>query len=261
MAVEYTTTVTKYYQRIKKLQKDKVSFNSNDHEVTRENRDNLLNSLLPIIMNLARKKADENSNSVISFEDIIQAGMHGALIAIDKYIVKTENDGPQPAKLSTFAYPWIQKYISEYCKINYSSVSYNLSQTYDILENTNICSGNDLAPDGEGSELFDSLGHANLIDNNHDYEGNNMVIKASKELFEGLKLRQKQILFMSFGIGVASPMNNNNIAKTLRMKPSEVKEELDNGLNILRNKKMDMSIFYSLIENLKLLHTNPQWKL
>jgi RNA polymerase sigma factor (sigma-70 family) len=223
--------------------------NTSNFEPTEENREHLIKDLMPLVAKIAKSIAFKYKNKV-EIEDCQSAGLQGAIDATDRYI-KNSKIKKQPAKLSSFAYPYIVKYVNEYCWQNNSILSYGHTKWEDACNNTIVSSGNESAKSRNGNndgndEMFDYYNHENLqcaefsIEEKTDVEAK----KWSNQLFGNLSKFDKQVVFLSFGIGQfeSEPLEPQAVAKRLKCSKREVRDILAVSLEKMRNNIGDESI-------------------
>ena len=87
--------------------------NTDDFEPIPQNREHLLHTMVPMIYSIARRISGRFGDR-IELDDCISSGMIGAALATDRYIQKSKTER-QSAKLSSYAYSYIEKYINEHC--------------------------------------------------------------------------------------------------------------------------------------------------
>lgn len=209
--------------------------NTDDFVPIVENREHLLNTMVPMIYSIARKIAGR-FNSRIEVDDCINAGMIGAALATDRYIAKAKIE-KQPAKLSSYAYAYIEKYINEHCRSTNSLVSHGPTEWIDAGK-TFVNSGNDLVGDNDGkkTELFD-IAPTELLKDRLDVEYSERIEKAkiyATKLFNGLSKTERQIIMMKFGISTKAK-STREIAKQLNWRITTVEQKLNDVIARMRN--------------------------
>lgn len=211
--------------------------NTDSFEPTQENREHLLNTMLPMVYSIARQYSSRFGRR-IELDDCINAGIIGAAIATDKYIEKSKYE-KQPAKLSSYTYPFIKKYIKEFCEQNNSPLSHSSIEWIGVNKNTWTNSGNELVNDGsEGKrqELFD-LAPTERLKVRQDDEKQEKLVEARKyarKLFENLNEDQRNIVLLKFGI-TSTAMSIKEISKKLAIRQLKVKKTLQDALDLMRN--------------------------
>lgn len=200
-----------------------------------ENREHLIKTLLPMVVKLAKKTA-ERYNANINYDDCISAGNVGAVIATDIYIEKSRIS-EQPAKLSTYAFSYIQKYINEYCYSMITSLSHGPTKLKEASQATVLQGNQTCNVDGNNSEFFDFANEANLMTvDNHDAITEDIDI-VSKTLFSKLTLFDKEVIFLRFGIGSKNSAERQpkEIAKILRCTLQQVIDSLEKSIQNMKN--------------------------
>lgn len=227
-----------------------------------ENREHLIKTLLPMVISQAKKIANKY-NANITYEDCISAGNLGATIATDIYISKSTVE-QQPAKLSTYAFSYIVKYINEYCW----SVTTVLSHGPTKLKEANtfkIMQGNQshVGDGGIQSEFFDFANDDNLMTvESHDHITDD-IETVSKALFSKLTLFDKEVIFLRFGIGSehSAERQPRDIAKILKKPLSEVLTSLEKSIINMKNSIPPEEIF-NVIDTIKSsnINTSKEWQ-
>lgn len=209
--VIHTKGTNQIYKEIKELTKESGT-DTSIYKPTPENREKLIHSLTPMVLNIARDFCSKQGSRV-ELNDCISYGFIGAIEATDKYIKNAVN-GVNEAKLSTYAYSWIMKRIENYSKNIIPVVSVGIRSFQQYIEDTKVINGNDSINDSNGSaEMFEILSDENLIEeqNIEHIDKNNMFIK----LLEGLTHLERCIVLMKFGIGYESKMNFKDISDSI----------------------------------------------
>jgi RNA polymerase sigma factor (sigma-70 family) len=165
-----------------------------------ENREHLIKTLMPMVVSQAKHIA-KKYGSRIEYDDCINSGLQGAIIATDKYIEKSQIE-MQPAKLSTYAFSYICKYINEYCASVNTILSHGTTK-WTEASNSYVMSGNQTYQDeGKQVEFFDIANDKNLMSTQSAAkEEQEFAEHLSKELFSKISELDKEILFMTFGVG------------------------------------------------------------
>lgn len=188
-----------------------------------ENREHLINTMIPMIYSIARRISGQ-FGSRVELDDCINSGTIGATIATDRYIAKSAKE-KQEAKLSSYAYSYIEKYISEHCRSTNSIISHGTTQWIDAASH-HVNSGNDVYGDGDGKQVeFFDMAPSELLIDNQDTELAERMKQASKyvsKLFSQLDVEEKQILMMRFGIQSSNEMSFKDIAKKTNCRTSTV---------------------------------------
>lgn len=186
------------------------STNTSKFLASEENREHLVKSVMPMVIKIAKERAGM-SNHKIEFDDALQAGYLGTLIAVDKYIA---NAGNNTAKFSTYAHSYILKYVREYCMGNSTILSANLSTHYSAMK-VIVKSGDEkVAHDSSNSAtLFDSLQGCSTMD--FSAMDKARINVEYEKLFADLTTEERDILLMSYGVGVKEKMSSAEIAKAM----------------------------------------------
>lgn len=239
MSVIYNQNTNSFVKELNRIQRKKHSngtrlYNgdTSKFEPIEENREHFINTLMPMVMKLAKFHASKYNNK-IEYEDCISAGLYGATIATDVYI-KRSKEKVQDAKLSTFAHFYITKYIKEYCRNNMTILSSGPTKVREATE-CFLYEGNDTSTDSENGtlEFFETSGEVNLM--HEDTENKEKTIHdLVSSIVKTLSSQQRQVIELSFGIGGEQPLNERKIAKTLKLHTNEVKTIITDTLNMLK---------------------------
>lgn len=171
---------------------------------SRANRDKLIISCLPMVVNMA-KRFIGRAKSGVYMDDLIQAGNLGLVIAADKYVKTPVPVGKKEAKFSTIAYMWIFKYIREEAFRQSTPFGGDSVRYAEAAMNTTNTLAQKFNKDGEDfdNDTWDDASMNKLL----DIKEFNIVsdeVKAfrdsSKKLFSVLSKEEKRILFMAYGI-------------------------------------------------------------
>lgn len=199
-----------------------------------ENREHLINTLLPMVMKLSKDRCTTYFSSRIEFDDCLSAGMQGAIIATDLYIEKSKVT-EQPAKLSTYAYSYIIKYINEYIYSNTTSLSHGVTKGREAMSKQ-VLSGNktnESADFGSG-EYFDTSNEPELQSMILQIDEKNITENLSKQMFSTLTYHEKTSLFMFFGISYERKYDINEIAKALNSTAYNIQSSIQLAFDKIR---------------------------
>lgn len=253
MSTQFSTSSKLFFQELTNQSKLKKSTptgkrvklyegNTANFEPTIENREHLIKDLMPLVAKISKSIWIKYKNSV-ELDDCISAGLQGVIDATDRYI-KNSLVKPQAAKLSSYAYPYIVKYVNEYCWQNNSILSYGHTKWEDASNSTKVNSGNETAGQMNGNndgneEFFDYYKHDNLQCAGFAIEEKDETPakKWSNKLFGCISDFDKQIVFMSFGIGSVEGacLEPQDIAKKMKCSKREVRDILENSLSKMRD--------------------------
>lgn len=232
------------------------SDNTDDFEPIAANRQHLLNTLVPMIYSIARKIAGRFGDR-IEIDDCINSGMIGAALATDRYIHKSLSE-KQPAKLSSYAYSYIEKYINEHCREVNSLLSHGTTE-WITANKSYVKSGNELVGDSDGkkTEFFD-IAPSDALKTRVDEEYQERVEQAkiyATKLFSPLTKEERQIVLMHFGISMM-PKSTKQIAKKLDWRIVSVERKLKEILTKMRNAFEDESEISEVISTLSSVNIN-----
>lgn len=254
MAILHTHATNQVYREIRNITKGHLDSQNRliyktEYEPTEVNRDKLITKTLPMVLSMARQSAN-SYNTKIELNDCISAGMIGLIEGVDLYILRAKTR-EHSAKLSSYVHPWIQKRIREYCHGNLTILTTSARHLKNTLEKTMMLSGNETHQDSEmgSAEFFDTHNDSNLMveDGEILYE----LEQLSKRLFSTISKDEKQILFMNFGIGIDSPMSEQEIADEVQRPRQLIQNQIQDSLQKLRSSfdDEDKDLFVELIGN------------
>lgn len=222
---------TKQLKGVKRLYENDTS----KFEPIYENREHLIKTLMPLVVKIAKNIA-KRYGSRIEYDDCISSGLQGAIIATDRYIEKSAIE-VQPAKLSTYAYAYIEKFVNEYCASVNTILSHGTTKWVDA-SSTYVMSGNQTyKEDGKSVEFFDIANDDNLTTLQHEVIADNETVDAlSMQIFGSIKPIDKEILFMRFGVGSSNKeqLSIKDIADKLKCTQWYVETSIDSTIATLR---------------------------
>lgn len=176
------------------------------YELIPENRDKLIISCLPMVLAVAAKTLGRCKSNV-AMEDLVQAGNLGLVLGVD-HVLKTpvEKDGisKSKAKLSTYLYFWIRKYVYQEAYQN----SNGFGGTHRDKEEANKYSKVIIQDhDSENDMQNDRWDIENDVKMTNDFKDLVMIEdeakkfqQESKKMFSILSNQEKKVLFMAYGI-------------------------------------------------------------
>lgn len=199
-----------------------------------ENREHLVKTLMPMVLSIAKKRAQVYYSAKIEFDDCISAGLYGAIIATDRYIENSKIE-VQPAKLSTYAFTYIEKYINEYIYNNTTSLSHGITKGREALQFA-VLSGNKKQEDSESgtNEFFETSGDASLMSNDELLADMKTIDTVSNQIFSCITKEEKISIFMFFGVSVSRKYELKEIAKYLSVKQFAVEQMIQSAFEKIR---------------------------
>lgn len=231
----------------------KFTYDTSKFAADADNRNNLVKSVIPMVIRLATELAKKCPNRV-ELEDVIQAGYIGAMTAADRYIANEPNN---TAKFSTFSYDWIKKYISEYCWKTTSILSAKLSSYRNAIK-LHVRSGDEPIgeEDSRKTTTFDYLQSDNVAD--PESIDSAAMSEFSEKLFEKLTAEEKKILFMSFGIGLKAPISVQEIAKYFKCSAGKIHRSIKKSIEKCYSKELKQ--FFLEFDSTNII-TQEAWKI
>lgn len=228
MSVIYSDSSNKYIRDLskvaktledKKLKKRLYNNDTSKFEPIPENRTHLINCLIPMVIRICNNRI-KTFGLPNELSDVLSSGIQGAIIATDIYIEKSKTE-VQPAKLSTFAFSYIVKYINEYLYKNQSILSFGPTKDreireYKVYEGNNRYSGSESDKEST-SEFFESSGELNLMIIDEYNNQNDLSENISIRMFKNLSYLDKKIVFMFFGIGLKKNYEIKEISKITKL--------------------------------------------
>jgi DNA-directed RNA polymerase specialized sigma subunit len=223
--------------RPSKLKKSQKFYNgdTNKFEPIPENREHLIHTLLPLVMSIAQERSKTFYTARIEFDDCIDAGMEGAIIATDLYIKKAETQ-VHTAKLSTFAHFYIMKYINKYIYASTSILSHGTTKGGEALACT-VLSGNKTNEDTDNGrgEFFETSNDEALMSTQAMVVDNKSIDDLSEMMFGQITKHEKIAIFMFFGIGSERKYEIREIATYLKTSAFNIEKMINDAIQKLRN--------------------------
>lgn len=241
-----------------KLYKNDTSF----FEPIPENREHLINCLMPLVVRLSTQRIKTYGLNY-ELSDVLSAGFQGAILATDIYIEKSKKE-KQPAKLSTYAYSYILKYINEFLYKNQSILSFGPTKGREVREKQ-IYRGNAIGT-GTGNndfkeEYFETSGEIHLMTVEEHDCSDELSDELSFRLFNCLSSTEKQSLFMFFGIGYSQQFTIKQIASKIGSNVLSVEKSLEESINKMRDvfQKTEHQQVYEILKASN-LYESIHWK-
>lgn len=226
-------------------------------QVIPENRDKLIVSCLPMVLMLAAKTLPKCRGTVY-MDDLVQAGNLGLILGVDNALktpVHKEAINKNKAKLSTYLYFWIRKYM--YIEAFRNSMGF--SGTIADKEAANKYATVVLSKhrNSDGDEMTNDLHDVDKeIMKSNDFK-DLLVVEdearkfqdQSKKMFSILSPKEKKILFMAYGIDTPNEViySMTEIGKQLGMPTSNVSRTMKNILWKLQHSVKDKATGYDMI--------------
>lgn len=199
-----------------------------------ENRTHLINSLMPMVVKIAKQHASKY-NSKVEYNDCISSGLQGAIIATDIYIDKSSTE-KQPAKLSTFAHFYITKYVLEYCREANSILSYGPTKWLHASKQI-VMSGNETRKtEHKSDELFNTINDAAMQSTQQSINDvQHSHFSLVNELCSNLHESDKTILRLAYGLNnTATQYTTKEIAHKLNVSIAEIEQSLRSSIELLK---------------------------
>jgi RNA polymerase sigma factor (sigma-70 family) len=219
------------------------------------NRDKMIISCLPMVVSVA-KKILWNSKSSVQFDDLIQSGNLGLVIAADNYLNTAFPADATPAKFSTYAYFWIYKYIFEESVRSGTILSGTKRDVYDANRYTQIVVQKSHDDDDELPNDRWDMKTAKDFSELHIIEDEAKRFRhESEKLFKVLSKQEKRIIFLLYGID--TPKNiiytQAEIAQIVGKSPAQISKDIKNIIWKLQHFAKDFVNGEDLIATLSIL--------
>jgi RNA polymerase sigma factor (sigma-70 family) len=165
-----------------------------------------IESCLKLVYSLAKFYLVRSKNERVNIDDLIQAGNLGLVIAADKYLNTPVESGTRPAKFSTYAYFWIQKYITEESYMQATLMSGTRDDKWQAAHYTHTVGSDAYGETGdsdrksEKNSVWDKLNSSEQNEIQTAKSDLDSIKLASKQLFKDLKPEEKRVLFLVYGI-------------------------------------------------------------
>lgn len=229
MSVEYTSNFLAYKRDLNRTNIATKSFIGKhlDKDTTinytnnKENRERLIFSVLPMVESIARAYANVTPSRV-EFEDLLQAGNIGAIIAADRWLNTSIDIRVQKnAKFSTMCHSWILKYVKEHLSNSMSILSHGVTKSYDAATYL-VSSGDACVSSGDDNKttVFEMIANTTGVDDSETREQLHFLAEVSQKMFSTLSAKEKRIVFAFFGIDRDRSMHLNEISEQLGISKS-----------------------------------------
>jgi DNA-directed RNA polymerase sigma subunit (sigma70/sigma32) len=230
-----------------------INYNTDDFEPVEENREILIKSLLPMVVKIA-KGICRKYGARVEYDDCISAGNMGAVIATDIYIKKSKAS-KQPAKLSTYAHMYITKYVNDHCYCSTTLLSHGPTKWVKAQEQILMSGNSVLTDEGRSVEFFDIANDEALMSINNVDLISFGETPLTKLLFSKLTVFDKEVIFLSFGIGTRDSETKNirEISKILNCHSEKVRMSLESSISLMKN-SLSKGQEEQLTDNVNTLH-------
>lgn len=212
------------------------------------NREHLINTLLPMVLKMAKDRSTTYVSARIEFDDCLSAGMQGAVIATDLYIEKSKVE-KQPAKLSTYAYSYITKYINEYIYNNTTTLSHGVTKGREAMGFAVLAGNktNENTDNGAG-EFFETSNDPALQSSIDLRPEKHLVDNLSQKMFRGVSNQEKTTIFMFFGINYERKYDMNEIALHLNTTVFVISQNIQNAFSLIQKNCSNITDKQELID-------------
>lgn len=247
----FTADVRKHRKKLSEAE----AYDTNQLEPISENREKHLAIMMPMVINIARTTFQRYTKR-IELEDCVQAGMIGALHAIDIYYERAKTQRHN-AKLSTFAFHYIKKYVNEYCWKNNTLLSSETTK-WRAASSKTVKSGDDSFSQDDDTTVFDKISANYDVLSSEDVKNTESL---SNRLFSCISDFEKRVLFLRNGIGRDAAADYREIAKITGVSVGKVYATEYKALQKLKEHVRQHS---ELIELLSILQNNRSlcnWKI
>lgn len=195
----------------------------------RGNREALIKSCMLMVLKVAKEFWWATGKRNVPLDDVIQAGNMGLTIAADRYLSSAVPTGTREAKFSTYAYPWIKKYVLDELNITSQELTTGTRAAYENrLAGAQFISKDDVKI-GKDDEYESPINN----DLKSDFKTGQEVLDAEdkqkqytnilKKAIAGLTELERKILANSYGLGDRDPLTLMELASKYGMSASGVR--------------------------------------
>lgn len=233
-------------EEVKNLRTARKYCDSSRFTKNRANRTELIKSCMLMVVKVARDYWWATGKHNVPLDDVIQAGNLGLTIAADNYLNASLPSNVRVAKFSTYAYPWIKKYVLDELNLTSQQLSTGTRAAYENrLKGLVFQSKDDTMPGKEGD--YESLVNNDL---KSDFKTGQDILEIEQKhkqyttimqrAFSQLTSQEKTILQESYGLGVQDAMSLQEIANKHGLSTSGVHAII---------KRCHHKIYWALSEN------------
>lgn len=212
------------YLKLQRKYCDASKFNKH-----RGNREALIKSCMLMVLKVAKEFWWATGKRTVPLDDVIQAGNLGLTIAVDRYLSSAVPSGMREAKFSTYAYPWIKKYVLDELNITSQQLTTGTRAAYENrLAGAQFVSKDD-TKEGKDDEYESPINN----DLRSDFKTGQEVLDAEdkqkqytailKKAFSGLTEIERKVLADSYGIGDRDPMTLMELSAKYGMSASGIR--------------------------------------
>jgi len=194
------------------------------------NRDKMIISCLPLVVSVAKKILSKSKPSV-QFDDLVQAGNLGLVLAADYYLNTPFPANAKPAKFSSYAYFWIYKYILEESIRSGTILSGTKRDLYNANKYTQLVVHKFDSDDGEmPNDRWDIKIAKDFSELKFVEDEAKKFRDESKKLFKVLSKKEKQMIFMLYGIDTPNNViySQREIAQFFGKSPAQISKDIKN---------------------------------
>lgn len=193
-----------------------------------ENREALIKSCLRLVISVARSLWFASGKRSVPLDDVIQAGNLGLSIAAKNYVEGILPTGVREAKFSTYAYPWIKKYVLDELNLTSQQLSTGIRGAYErALEGKQFTSKDDTTLDKDGDAWSpvqndlrsDFKTGQEVLEIEDAHKRNTKILQRA---FEQLTQNEKLVLTHVYGLGDADLLTHAELAKKFNCSTSGI---------------------------------------
>jgi RNA polymerase sigma factor (sigma-70 family) len=180
------------------------------------NRNDLIKSVMLMVVKVARSYWYATGKQNVTLDDVVQAGNLGATIAADNYLKTVLPAGKQHAKFSTYAYPWIKKYVLDELNITSQQLTTGTRGAYsNALQGKQFISKDDTMP-GKESDYESPI--------NNDLQSD---LKSGQEILEIEQQRKQNTSILSRAFSKLSSQEMNVLTDVYGLGDADILSQIE----------------------------------
>lgn len=215
-------------EEVKYLRTQRKYCDSTNFKKVSGNRNELVKSVMLMVLKMARSYWWATGKRTVPLDDVIQAGNLGATIAADNYLKSAIPAGKREAKFSTYAWPWIKRYILDELNITSQQLTTGVRGAYENrLKGIQFSSKDDtaLGKDGEyespiNNDLRSDIGAGQEILEIQEQNKRNTDIL--RKAFSALSDIERKVLIDVYGLGDNDIISQREAASKYGMSTSAI---------------------------------------
>lgn len=204
---------------------------------TEGNRESLIKSCLLLVVKIARSYWYASGKRNVPLDDVIQAGNLGLSIAAKNYIEGVVPAGVREAKFSTYAYPWIKKYVLDELNLTSQQLSTGIRGAYERALEGKIFQSKDDTIIGKDNESISPVNNdlrsdmqtgQEILEIEDNHKRNTKILQRA---LDQLTQNERIVLTHVYGLGDADLLSHKEIAAKLGCSTSGVHAMLKRAIH------------------------------